>query len=63
MGLAHDITLGTQAAGDDHFAVFGQRFTNGLQTLFHCGINKAASIYHHQVGILIAADDAITFGA
>jgi hypothetical protein len=63
MGLAHDVALGAEAAGDDDLAVFRQRLTDCLERFLHSGIDEAAGVDHHHVGIVVAADDAVAFGA
>jgi hypothetical protein len=51
-GCALRITssLRPQAAGDDHLAVFGQRFADGVERLLDGGVDEAAGIDDHQIG-------------
>ncbi len=52
-----------QATGDDHLAVFSQRLADSIQRLLHGGINKAAGIHHHDIGILIGRRHLVALGA
>ena len=63
VGVFDDVALGAQAPGDNHAAIFIERLADGIQGFFHRGVDKAAGVYHHQVGVLIAAGDFIPFGA
>ena len=63
MRLAHHIALGAEAAGYNHLAVFRQRFADRLKRFLHCSVDKTAGIDHHHIRIVIAAHDAIAFGA
>ena len=62
MCFADDVGLGTEAAGDDHLAVFRQRFANRFERFLHRSVDEAAGVDHHHIGIVVAADDAVTFG-
>ena len=48
------LRLRAETSGDDHLAVFGQRFADGIQRLIDGGIDEAAGVDHHQVGGAIA---------
>ena len=61
MRCTNHIALGTETTGDDHLAVFRQRFTYRLKRLLYGSINKPARIDDHHVRIVIAADNAIAF--
>src|ERR1019366_9882296 len=63
MRLFHHIALRTETTGDDHLAVFRQRLTDRIQRFFHRAIDEAASVHHHQIGILITAGNQIPLGA
>ena len=60
--LFYDITLGTETAGDDHLAVFIQRFTDRIQRLFDSSVNKTTGVHYHQVSTIITGRNFITFG-
>ena len=51
------------AAGDDHLAVFGQRFADRVETLLHGFVDEAAGVDDDEVGAVVRAGDFITFGA
>ena len=57
------IFLGAQAAGDDHLAIFGQGFTNGFERFLYGAVDEAAGVDDHQLGIVVAIDHLIPFGA
>ena len=61
--VAVGILLRAQAAGDDHLAVFMQRFTDGVERLLHRGVDEAAGIDDHQVGAVIRFCGVVAFGA
>ncbi len=50
MPIENFLRLGSQATGDDDFAVLGQRFADRVQRLVHRGIDETAGIDHHQIG-------------
>ncbi|KXA00202.1 hypothetical protein HMPREF0208_01095 [Citrobacter koseri] len=56
------IDFRAQAAGDDHLAIFSQRFTNRFQRLLYGTVDKATGIDDHHVGVVIARYDVIAFG-
>jgi hypothetical protein len=63
MGLPHDIAFGAEAAGDDHLAVFPERFADRVERLIDRRVDEAAGIDNHQVGVAIAGRDPIAFCA
>ena len=50
--LAHDVALGAEAAGDDDLAVLGERLADGVQRFLDRGVDEAAGVDDHQVGVL-----------
>ena len=62
MGRQHNVVLGTQAARDDDLAVLGEGFADGVEGLFHRGIDEAAGVDHHQVGAFIGGGYLVAFG-
>ena len=50
MPIENFLRLRTQAAGDDHLAVLGQRFADGIQRFVHGGIDEAAGVDYHEIG-------------
>ena len=62
MDLADLVLFGAEAAGDDHFAVFGQGLADGFQRLLHRAVDKAAGVDHHQLRIIIAGHHIVPFG-
>jgi hypothetical protein len=63
MGLAHDVPLGAEAAGDDHLAVFVQGFADRLERLLHRRVYEAAGVDDDEVGVAVRRRDEIAFGA
>ena len=63
MASEYFLRLCPETAGDDHLAVLGQRFADGLQRFIHGGIDEAAGIDHHEVGLAIGGHDLIALGA
>ena len=54
MDLLDEITaalarFGTQATGDDYFAVFRERLADRIERFFNRGIDESTSIHYHQV--------------
>ncbi len=43
------IVARAQAAGHDHFAVFGQGLADGVETFLYCGVDEAASVDDDQI--------------
>ena len=62
VSLAHRLFAHSETTGHDHPSVLAQRLPYRLQGLIHRGIDKAAGIDHHQVGILVGGRDEIPFG-
>ena len=52
MGFPDDIALGAEAAGDDHLAVFGQRFADRIERFLDRGVDEAAGVDDDQIGVL-----------
>jgi len=63
MAVEDLLRLGAEASGDDHLAILGQSFADGLQRLIHRGIDEAAGIDDHEVGRRVRGRDFIPFGA
>ena len=63
MRIFHHIAFCTETAGDNHLAVFLQRFADGVERFFHRAVDKTAGVHHHQIGVLITAGDDVTLGA
>ncbi|MNT72138.1 hypothetical protein D3C72_2107090 [compost metagenome] len=66
--LAHHVAAivaraGTQAAGDDDLAVFGQRFADGVQAFLDRIVNEAAGVDDDQIRALEGLGGFITLGA
>ena len=59
MRAAHQILLGTQAAGNNHLAVLGQRLADRVKRLFNRRIDKAAGIDDDQIGTLVGRRNQI----
>ena len=57
------IHLRAQAAGDNHFAVFRQGFTNGFQRLLDRAVDEPAGVDDHHVGVVVAWHHVIAFSA
>ena len=61
---AADIVFGdAHAAGDNHLAVLGDGFTDGVQRLGLGAVDEAAGIDHHHIGILVGRHDLVTLHA
>ena len=52
-----------QTASDDHPAIFGERFADGLKRFFFGRIEKTARVDQHDVGTRIVARHRIAVGA
>ena len=63
MHFADLIFFCAQAAGDDHFAVFFQRFANRFQRLLHGAIDKAAGVNDNHISVIVGGNHVISFGA
>ena len=63
MHLGDDALLRAQAAGDDHFAVLGERFADGLQRFLHRGVDEAAGVDDHEVGVVVRGRGDVALGA
>jgi hypothetical protein len=61
--VARGVLLGAQAAGDDHLAVFGQRFTDGVERLLHGGVDEATGIDDHEVRTVVRVGGLVAFSA
>ncbi len=59
----HHIFLGAQAAGDDYLAVFIESFADGIERLFHCGIDEATGVDDHEIRPFIGRGDLIALRA
>ena len=53
--LFNDITVlfCAETAGNDDLAVFGKRFTNRVQRLFHRAVDKTAGVDDNKIGCVI----------
>ena len=63
MLFTDDIRLGTEAAGDNDFAVFVERRTNGIQRFVTGRIKETAGVDDDHIGTVMLAGDFIAFGA
>ena len=63
MPVENFLRLGAQATGDDHLAVLGQRFADGIQRLIHRRVDETASVNYHQIRRAIARRNFIPFSA
>jgi hypothetical protein len=54
------ILFRTEATGDNHLAIFGQCFTDGIKRLLNRRINKSAGIDDDQIGTVIRLRSFIT---
>jgi hypothetical protein len=58
---ADEIGFGrAQAAGDDDLAVLRHRLADGVQRFMDGGIDEAAGVHHHEVGVLVGRRDLVT---
>ena len=48
-----------EAAGDDDFAVLGQRLADRVQRFGHRRVDEAAGVDHHHVGVVVGLDDVV----
>jgi hypothetical protein len=55
------VLLRTEATGNNHLAVFGQSFTDGIKRLLNRRINKSAGIDDDQIGTVIRFRGFISF--
>ncbi len=55
--------LGAKAAGDDHFAVLGERFADCVEGFRDGGVDEAAGVDHDQVRSVIGGRDRVALGA
>ena len=58
-----NVALGAETACNDDLAVFIQRFTDGVERLLNCGIDKAAGIDDNEVRIIVTRRDFVALGA
>ena len=63
MSLEDALRIGTQAAGDDHFAVVFERFADRIQRLVDGRIDEAAGVDHHKIGRVVVGRDGVAFCA
>src|SRR5690606_18619277 len=63
MDLADDRFLDAHAAGDDHLAVLGDGFADGLQRFGLGAVDEAAGVDHHHVGVIVFGRDLVALGA
>ena len=63
MRVQHHAALRAETAGDDDFAVFDERFTDGVERFRDRAVNEPAGVDHDEVRILVARRDEITLRA
>ncbi len=63
MGLADQVFLDPETAGDDDPSVFGDGLPDGLEAFLLRAIEKTAGIHQDDVGAGIVAGKRITLGA
>ena len=61
--LTGGVLLGAQTTGNDHLAVFGQCFANGIEAFLHGVVDETAGVDHDEVGTVIGTGDGVAFGA
>ena len=62
VGGLDDVALGAKATGDDDLAVLGQGLADGVERLFHRGIDEAAGVDDDEVRIVVAWRDFVALG-
>ena len=55
--------LGSETSGDDHTAVGGQRFTDGVEAFAHGVVDEAAGVDDHQIGTFEGFGGLVALGA
>ena len=63
MRVAHHVALGAQTSGDDHPAVFRDRFADRVKRFLHRRLDEAAGIHHDEIGPVVRGGDRVAFGA
>jgi hypothetical protein len=63
MDIADHAFVHAHAAGDDHFAVLGQRLANGLEGFSLGAVDETAGVDHDHVSVLVGRNDLIAFHA
>ena len=55
--------LGAEAAGDDHLAVFGERFADRVERFGDGGVDEAAGVDDDEIGAFVGRRDRVALGA
>jgi len=63
MRVPDQVGLDPQAAGDNNFAVLGQRFADRAQGLLDRGIDEAAGVDDDEVGAGVVGRGGVALGA
>jgi hypothetical protein len=63
VGLLDEIFLGTEAAGDDHLAVLGERLADRVERFLLRGVDEAAGVDDDEVGAAVRLRGLVAFGA
>jgi hypothetical protein len=58
-----ELLLGTEAARNDHLAVFGERFADRVQRFLGRSVDEAAGVDDDEVGAGVVGGGDVAFGA
>jgi len=61
--LADVVRLGAKASGDDHFAVFQEGLSDGIQAFGFGRVKEPAGVDDHRVGSGVVGRDRVSFGS
>ena len=59
VGFADFVCFHAHAAGYDHLAVLADGLADGVQGFLLGGVNKAAGVYHHDIGIVVGGHHVV----
>ena len=62
MDFGDDAFLRTKAAGDHDFAVLGERFADRVERFFDRGVDEAAGVDDHQIGVVVRGRSDVALG-
>jgi hypothetical protein len=57
------VVLDAEAAGDDHFAILGERLADRLERFLHRGVDEAAGVDDDEVGAGVVLGGLVALGA
>ena len=63
MSALHHAVLRSQATGDDHFAVLGERLADRVERFRDRGVDEAAGVDDDEVGAGVIGRGGVAFGA